>query len=495
MISKNKETQIKMNKQYDVLLTYPAENVRLFESMIPLGIASIAAVLEENSFSVKIVDFNHYKGDYRRDLAIWQPKIIGIGGTTPTRAGSFLTARLSKITLPHIPVVYGGIHASFTARDTLEHITHIDYIVKGEAEFTFLSLCKHFVNKEPINIFSLEGLCYRENQTIIENKHARIQNLETIPNPARHLFNYSYTMTMDFFNIKSDYIMTSRGCPAGCSFCSASRMFPGGVRLRPMPHVKNEIDKLLSTKDIEGLKIFDSTFTANRNHVLEFCNMIRPYKILWECEIRADTVDLSLLSQMKNAGCCYINMGLETINEKLLERIGKNIKVKQVEDVLVWCRKLDIKTKVFFTFGHIGQTYNDCREDIFYIHKNKKAIDFYATTIGMRVYPGTLLEKRLVKNSIIPKGFSWATYKSPLKNWILLEPSDVMLLDQKQLSLFRLAKIIPLLFLQGTVLSTGYIFKMIQTNITGVFSLIRSNIRHTKHRLIRIYIRVAIFLK
>jgi radical SAM superfamily enzyme YgiQ (UPF0313 family) len=112
----------------DVLLTYPAERITVFSHMIPLGLASIAAVLEKNNYSVKIVDFTTYRGDFRRNLLTWRPMAVGIGGTTSTRKNSFLTARLTKETLPDTAVVYGGVHATVTAHDTLRNILDIDYI-------------------------------------------------------------------------------------------------------------------------------------------------------------------------------------------------------------------------------------------------------------------------------------------------------------------------------------------------------------------------------
>ena len=481
---------MKKRISYDVLLTYPAESLRIFEPMIPLGIASLAAVLEEHNFFVKIVDFNHYKGDFRRDLRRWSPKIIGIGGTTPTRKGSFLTAEVSKTVLPDVPVVYGGVHATFTAKDTLDNVPQIDFVVKGEGEYTFLALCKKFIRNNDIDLFELDGLCFRHKGEIFENSQARIHNLDSIPMPSRHLFEYDYNMTLDCNNLKADFIMTSRGCPASCSFCSASKMFPDGVKLRSMREVQKEIDFILWRKDIKALKIFDSTFTADRQHVINFCNMIRYYDLLWECEIRADTVDKGLLRQMKEAGCCSINVGMETIHERLLKRIGKNITVSQVEFVLAWCRDLDINTKVFFTFGHLDETYSECVQDIDYIREKKEDIDFYATTVGIRVYPGTTLEKQMQKKSLLPKNFSWARFKSPVKNLLLLETSDVMLLDQKKLTFFKLSTLIVRLCMQGTVLSANYIWKMLRNNITGLIDGVFTGIRHTRHRVERVFIKI-----
>jgi len=488
---KRKAKTMSTHENFDVLLTYPAEDLRIFESMIPLGIASIAAVLEENRYTVKVVDFNHYTGDFRRDLKRWNPKIIGIGGTTPTRKGSFLTAKIAKEVLPHVPVVYGGVHATFTVQDTFENIPQIDFIVKGEGEYAFLRLCEKFVRNSAVDIFSADGICYRSGNGIAENRHARIHDLDALPMPARHIFDYSYAMTLDCNNSRADFIMTSRGCPAACSFCSASRMFPGGVRLRSMREVKREIECILSHKKIEALKLFDSTFTANRQHVVDFCAMIRPYNLVWECEIRADTVDKDLLALMKNSGCCSINVGLETTSERLLKTMGKKIAVGQVEAVLAWCRSLGIKTKVFFTFGHQGQTYDECVKDIEYIRSRRSFIDFYATTIGLRVYPGTQLEKQLRKDATIPACFSWAHYKPPKRNLLLCETSDVLILEQGRLNTFHLSTLIVRLCIQGTVLSAGYIKKMVWHNIAGTGRALRSQFRYTRQRLARILLAVS----
>lgn len=475
--------------EYDVLLTYPAERLSLFDSMIPLGIASIAAVLEQNNYRVKIVDFNHYRGDFQRDLRRWNPRIIGIGGTTPTRSGSFLTARLSKKVLPQVPVVYGGVHATFTAADTLTHVPFIDYVIKGEGEFSFLKLCNHFIRKDACqDLCSIEGLCYMHNGEVIQNRHARIENLADLPIPARHLFDYSYAMTLDLFGCRADFLMTSRGCPAACTFCSASRMFPGGLRLRPMALVQYELESILAKKPIQAIKLFDSTFTASPEHVQAFCSMIRPYGLLWECEIRADTVDYGLLRIMKQAGCCCVNVGLETSNQEILDRIGKRITVGQVELVMAWCKMLDIKTKVFFTFGHIGQTYEQCKNDIFYIRQKKESIDFYATTIGMRVYPGTSLEKMMIRKKMLPEKFSWATFKAPFKNLLLLEPGDILILEQRRLSFFQLSRTIISLFFQRTVLSRSYIKKIVLNNLKAVIRQLCDQFRYTQHQVARMLI-------
>jgi len=241
-------------------------------------------------------------------------------------------------------------------------------------------------------------------------------------------------------------------------------MFPGGVRCRSAKHIQNEVEYILSHNNLRALKLFDSTFTSSREHVLDFCKMIKPYKLLWECEVRADTVDYELLRIMKNSGCCYIDVGLETTDRNILKKINKRITPKQVENLLDWCKKLNIKTKVFFTFGHLGQTYQSCLNDVYYIKRNQQKIDFFATTVGIRIYPGTILEKRAKESQIISKNFSWANYKSPKWRYLLFEFDDMLILNQKQLDYKKLFRIILLLIFHGNIGSLGYIKELLLLN-------------------------------
>ncbi len=472
--------------EIDVLLTYPKDGFRLFQSMIPIGLVSIGTVLQEAGFKVAVIDFNHYTNDFRRQLQMLRPKVIGIGGTTPSRMGSFLTARLSKQVLPDSTVVYGGINATFTAKEVLEGVPEIDFIIKGEAELSFLSLCSAILTDSHEKIANTPGLCYRKDFKVIENKPQRIQNLSVLPIPNRDLLGNYYNMEMEFIGGCGDFIMTSRGCPAACNFCSASKMFPGGIRLRPMDSVMNEIEYLFSRRNISGLKLFDSTFTANRNHVESFCNHIKQMKIPWECEIRADSVDFDLLKIMKDSGCYYINIGLETSDQSHLNHISKGITSKQVLDVLAICKKLHIHTKVFFTFGHIGQTFNECLKDIRFIERNKSSIDFFAVTAGMRIYPGTRLERECKEKGIMGKDFSWIKSTRKIGNLLLLEPGNIPILFQKQLGALKLMAILLILFCKRLICTERFLWRMFFDNLKSLKDTIRIEIKHTKHKIERI---------
>lgn len=467
----------------DIVLTYPKDGMRLFQSMIPIGLVSIGTVCRQAGLSVKIIDFNHYTCDFRRHLLQLQPKIIGIGGTTPSRHGSFLTARIAKEVLPDTPVVYGGVHATFTATEVLKAVPQIDFVIKGEGELAFLQLyhaisasCTHELSRIP-------GLCHRTPTGIRESKPERINDLSALPVPDRDLLGDFYKMEMEFLGGSGEFIMTSRGCPAACNFCSASRMFPGGVRLRPIDSVMTEIEYLRGRRYLSGLKLFDSTFTANREHVERFCSQITKFKLPWECEIRADTVDASLLRLMKESGCYYINIGMETTNMAHLKHIAKGISPSQVLDTLSHCKKLDIRSKVFFTFGHLNQTFHECLRDISFIKSNRDRIDFFAVTVGMRIYPGTRLEKECREKHLLGKRFSWLRSCKRPANLLVFEPGDIPLLFQKQLGPLKLFTILLILLSRRLICTESFLFRMMIENGKNTGRFIKMQFTYSRHRL------------
>ena len=474
-------------RHIDILLTWPGDGLRLFQSMIPMGLISIGTVLKQAGYRVKVIDFNHYTSDFRRELRKLQPKVIGIGGTTPSRRGSFLTAKLAKEVLPDVPVVYGGVNATFTAVQVLENVLQIDYIIKGEGEFAFLSLCDMLTGRKPVDLQEIHGLCYRNAHGITEQKPQRINDLSCISIGDRSLVGDHYRLEMEFIGGNGDFIVTSRGCPAACNFCSAARMFPGGVRVRPIPQVMDEVEYLVTRKNIAGLKLFDSTFTSNREHVINFCRHIRAFDIPWECEVRADTVDRDLLRLMKESGCYYINMGMETSHEKHLRTIAKGISPKQVLEVLDTCRNIGMFTKVFFTFGHIGQTFDECMQDIRFIDENRETIGFFAVTVGMRVYPGTRLEKVAQETGLIDTSLNWTRNTKFLRNLLLFEPGDIPILFQKQLGPLRLLAVLLLLLTKRLICTEKFLLRMIIENITGIFRTMKMQGRYTWHRIRRVY--------
>lgn len=397
----------------DVLLINP-KNIKsqVHDIMPPLGLVSIGCVLEKNGFSVSILDLELRPLDFDLNTYIrnLSPKVVGISGTSHSRFESFRIADITKQVSDKIITVYGGCHATFTAEDTLTHIKSIDYVVHGEGEATFLELVK-FIKSGNGTADTIAGISFRRNNKAIHNPpRDRIFDLDSIPY-SRHLLEMDkYDVRLDFLNVPATSFITSRGCPYNCSFCSASAMFGTTYTMRSAINIVAEIEYCIEKFNIKGFKFFDSTLTASKKHITSLIEELKARKINlpWECEIRVNTVDKPLLEAMKGVGCYYVNFGVESVSERVLKTMGKGITIQQITDVMKWCKELDIKTKVFFSFGHIDETLDDSKKTFAFIDKHINYITHLSVALGVRVYPGTRVENHARENRLLPKDFSWS---------------------------------------------------------------------------------------
>lgn len=434
----------------DVVYFYPRIPGRVGsypQEMEPIGLAYLAAFLEAHGYSGRIVDLNVEDVDVRTVIEKENPLATGISGTTPSRFESFRIAREVKEANPLVKTVYGGPHASFTTQDILAHIPEVDVVVIGEGEQTLLELVQAFKEGNS-DLSDVLGIAYRrkDGQIYQTPPRPRIVDLDELPFPARHLVQMDkYRLRMEFLdeNIRGAQIITSRGCPYSCSFCSASVLWSRSYRKRSAENVISEIKLLVDRYNAQGLKFFDSTFTIDRSHVLAICAGLQREglsSIPWECEIRADTVDRELLRSMKEAGCYYIDVGLESASSRILKGIDKRITVDQVAKVLEWAYDLGLYTKVFITFGHPGETVNDVKKTLAFTNEWQDKITKMEPN-PIIIYPGTGVEQYAQQQGYLPEGFSWSEphYEETNKT-LTVSPYDVVLY-QDQLGYSELLRI------------------------------------------------------
>lgn len=404
----------------DVLLVNPRNiESRNFGVTPPFGLASIGGELEKNGFSARVLDLDIFPEDF--DLSAYikktSPKIVGISGTTHSRFESFSIANIAKQVSKEIVTVYGGCHATFTIEDTLSSIRDIDYIVFGEGEATFLELVNFLIRGRGA-VENMAGIGFRGNGSVVRNPpRARISDLDSLAH-SRHLLDMEkYDIKLDTdLDLPATTILTSRGCPYSCSFCSASAMFGKTYTMKSAKKVLEEIHYCIERYGIKGIRFFDSTLTLNRAHILSLTKELKTItpRLPWFCEIRVDTVDRELLRAMREAGCYGVDCGVESVSEHVLERIGKKISPEQVINAMKWCKELGIRTVAYFSFGHIGETWLDTKKTLDFIDNNYKLIWQCSEIFGIKIYPGTFLEAYAKKHGLLPKDFSWS---GPFKNW------------------------------------------------------------------------------
>ncbi|GEM_PF-116840 len=379
--------------------------------MCPLGLAMIAGVLEKNGYIVKIIDGqldNLSVEALQKKLIDLKPEIVGITGTTWNRFDSFETANTAKKALPKSTVVYGGPHATFTAEDTLKNISSIDVIVRGEGEVTFLELVRAIETKTGFE--NVAGISYRKEGEIFHNDNRPlIGNIDTLPWPARHLVDMK-KYGNNLFGIPAITVISSRGCPMKCVFCSAGVMWGTKYRCRTPENVADEIEYLKREYGIKAIWFFDDTLNLNRKHInglIEEFNR-RRLNISWYCGIRLDIVDRELLKNMRKSGCIHIAFGVESGSQKVLDKINKKINLSQLDSVVKWSKEFGIYTKAFFMFGLPEETYQDAMKTVELIKKYEGLIDLIAISGGTSIHPGTEVERFAIQNGYLSDNFSWS---------------------------------------------------------------------------------------
>ena len=328
---------------------------------VPLGLAYIGAYIRDLS-DIELVGFDNNAlklspAEYREVFRSETPDIVAISILTATVYTTWEMARIIKEILPNAVVVVGGMHCSALPENTMEEPA-IDYGVMGEGEEAFRELIMAIRDKQ--DSAGIKNLVFRSHGRVIVNpRRPRMENLDSIPFPNRDLFDnskYSLNVNRRATSGRSTTILTSRGCPYGCVFCSKS-VYGRDYKQRSPGNVIAEI-KFLEQSGYGEVLIVDDTFTVDREWVLEFCRLYayEGLQVRWNCHARVNTIDEEIVRAMKAANCTGMAFGIESGNPAMLERIDKCITLEQAYSAVELCRKHGISSLCSYIFGHPGDT-------------------------------------------------------------------------------------------------------------------------------------------
>lgn len=324
----------------------------------PLGLAYIGGYLRGNEIDVKILDLAALRlTDEQEKEAIRESDadLIAIAATTNTIIGAYALAKKAKEVLPNCKVAVGGPHPTMMPERTLREFPEIDYCIVSEAEDTMLELTQRKNDKEIL------GLAYRDKKNKIKLNAPRplIQDLDKIPFPARDLLPLSRYWTPGVRRYPFATIMTSRGCPYSCTFCSNFKTQGKQFRHRSPANVLAEIDHLVKNYGIKELNLLDDNFTFLPKRVEEICDGLikRNYDLELKTGngIRADRVTPELLKKMKQAGFYLVAFGIESGNEDILKKMRKGETKEHIRRAVKWAKEAGLLTEGFFMFGNEGE--------------------------------------------------------------------------------------------------------------------------------------------
>jgi len=301
-------------------------------------------------------------------------------------------------------IALAGTHASIFPKEILKKNKFFDFVLIGEYEETLLDLVRHLEKKR--NLKEVRGLAYHEEKKIIVNLRRPLLDINKLPWPARHFLPMkNYNAAFAGLPTPNLQMVASRGCPFHCDFCLWPQvMYPGGIyRPRDPIDVVDEIETCLKTYPfIKSVYFDDDTFDIGRERMLKMAQEIkkRKIKIPWGVMARADTIDKQTLKELKSSGLCVIKYGVESGVQEILDKIGKNLNLKKVEEAVRFTKELGIKVHLTFALGLTGDNQETIKKTIDYAIKlSPDSAQFSVVTPfpGTRYYD-TLKKEKFLRN-------------------------------------------------------------------------------------------------
>jgi len=321
----------------------------------PLGICYAAAAFEAAGAEVRIFDYlvRCYRSDKLcSELESFQPDIVGTNSVTLNFYEAASILQTVKRHFPETVTIMGGPHVSFDFHNGLHQYPEIDIMVIGEGEATIQELIPSIRDRS--NWHRIKGIAFSANgDTVYTGPREFIQDLDTLPMPARHLIPLSRYQALGF----PVSIITSRGCPNQCIFCQGRHMVGAKVRYRSISRISDEIEEILKY-GFTRLNIADDFFTFDYERVKAFCTEIknRNLEFGWSAFARADYVNKELLETMMDAGCDSVLFGIESGNQEILDRIRKRIKLDQIRKAVADCKAVGMKVFGSLIVGLPGES-------------------------------------------------------------------------------------------------------------------------------------------
>ncbi|EKQ52490.1 MAG: Fe-S oxidoreductase [Methanobacterium sp. Maddingley MBC34] len=390
----------------------------------PLGIAYIAAVLEENGIDVEIIDAAALEMSWEtleNEIKRISPGLVAVTALTPTIDKAMQTAELAKKTCPQATVVMGGYHPTFNYQEMLER-DYVDIVVMGEGEYTMLELVETL--DEGGDLKNVKGIAYKD---VVTPTRPIIEDLDELPFPARHLLPMDHYKILNM-KLHTATMISGRGCPMQCSFCASAALHGNKLRMRSPMNVVDEMEHLINDHDSGMIAFMDDTFTLKPSRVEEICDEIkkRDIDVYWGCTARADTLSEKLLRKLSDSGCITMFLGVESADQQQLDRVNKQMTIEKIRQAFKLSRENDIRTIASVVLGMPGDTKESIERTIKFVRELNPS---YALFSLATPYPGTRFYQEAVQDNLIKvKDWSKYTLLSPV-----LETVDCSLDELKQM--------------------------------------------------------------
>jgi anaerobic magnesium-protoporphyrin IX monomethyl ester cyclase len=389
-----------------------------FNYNIPVGLAYISAFLKQNGHTVEFLNLNHLSGRVEdlisNRLQNEKYDFMITGGISPFYPDISHVVKCVRKWSPGTRIILGGGLIS-SQPEIMFGLLQPDYGVIGEGELTVKELFECLENNRDVS--EVNGLIFRnaDGQMVVTKPRDPISDLNILPWPdyealgfAEYLDHmmpgdlYSYSI---FDKPRAYPIIASRSCPYSCTFC----FHPLGkkYRKRSIDNIMEELEYAVKKYNINLIIFYDELFANDRSRTYELCGRITeflktvPWEVKWFCQMRVDILDDELITTMKNAGCYYIGLGLESYSAPVLKSMNKHITPKQIDDAFRLCKRHQMAFTGNFIFGDPAETTETYHETIKYWKENNAIIGNQVILGLITLYQGSPLYKRSLEKGII----------------------------------------------------------------------------------------------
>ena len=371
----------------------------------PLGLLYIQAALEAAGHSTEILDANTVglEAGLRTQARRGAPGLIGVTAVTPNLAGVIQAVARGRAAFAGARVVVGGPHTSIFPTQTAE-LAGVDYVLTGEAEQTVVQLADALDSGQDDP--ELCGLYTAERQPEPDRDYPElVRDLDSLAVPDRSRLQVRHYRGVGGQDVLFATMMTSRGCPFRCTFCSTPR---GRYRSRSVEAIIHEMERC-ARLGVQHIYFVDDTFPVKGRRLGLLCQEIqrRPHLPRWSCRTAAAGLTAENLALMKSAGCERIQIGVETWSNEGLELLGKNTTIEQVRDTFRACQRARIPSMAYFMLGlpHEREAADVRRLMRFARELNPS----YAMFNVLTLYPGTRLLAEAERKGLVQPGV-WEEY-------------------------------------------------------------------------------------
>ena len=325
-----------------ILISPPSPFLIDQKAFPPLGLLYVAGFLEHNGIDISVADLANKETELENVLEPYMnADIYGITSTSPQYPQALKILKVLRRRNTKARVVIGGAYPSSLPDKCIQD--GFDFVVAGEGEEAMLRLITNIEKEQAPGIVNA----------------TYIQEMDSIPFPGRHLIDinsFAYNIDDD----RGTTLITSRGCPYTCSFCS-KEVWQRGTRFHSTEYVISELEHIIDKYDFKHFLFLDDTITIHKKRLLELCARMEPLNIKWRCYARTTTTREMLIA-MKKAGCVEIGVGVESGSQKILDIVDKKETVEQNSAFVELCKQVGITANVFIMIGLPGEDYETVEE-------------------------------------------------------------------------------------------------------------------------------------